>query len=148
MKSGLVLQRKIFTDHSTIGDLYLDGEFQCETLEDTIRNQKIDGMTAIPAGEYEVIIRASQRYGRPMPYLLKVPFFEGIMIHTGNSDKDVRGCIAVGQYDPNQKDFISTSRHTFDELFPKIEKALLKSRLFINIYGGYSKEDFKPLSVA
>lgn len=148
MKDGLVLSRKIFTDHSTIGDLYLDGEFVCSTLEDTIRKQKIPGETAIPAGEYEIIVKASKRYGRLMPYLLRVPFYEGIMIHWGNDKNSTAGCILVGQYDPTVRDFISTSRVTFDDLFPKIETALANDRLFVNIYGGYTKQDFESIKLA
>ena len=52
----LQLIRKQFTEHSTIGELSVDGAFECFTLEDVVRPVKIKGMTAIPAGSYEIVV--------------------------------------------------------------------------------------------
>jgi hypothetical protein len=85
----------------TIGKLYIDGEYFCDTLEDKYRNldkqTKIAGETAIPYGTYEVIVNRSPKFGRDLPRLLNVPKFEGILIHRGNSVKDTAGCILVGE---------------------------------------------------
>lgn len=140
---GLTLERKIFTDKSTIGDLSLDGEFLCRTLEDTVRKTKVYGQTAIPSGTYEVIIRDSNRFKRRLPALLKVPYFDGILIHNGNTAEATLGCCLVGQYDPKMPDFIGNSVATLNEIFPKIEEALVKDRLWIDILGGYSFADFE-----
>ncbi len=118
----LVLTRKTFTDTSTIGELTVDGAFQCFTLEDVPRDRKIPGKTAIPAGTYEVIINHSPKFGRDMPRLLDVPGFEGILIHFGNKPEDTDGCILVGSSEG--KDFIGSSRVAFDALFAKLAKAV------------------------
>lgn len=143
MRNGLVLLREIYTDKSTIGKLFLDGEFVCDTLEDTCRKEKIAGVTAIPSGIYEVIINESSRFKRKMPLLLKVPYFEGVRIHNGNTAEHSLGCILVGDRDMTQPNFIGNSRATFEEVFKKIEEALAKSNLFISVVGGYSLEDFE-----
>jgi hypothetical protein len=85
----------------TIGKLYIDGEYFCDTLEDKVRDLdvevKISGETAIPAGKYEVVVNKSPKFGRELPRLLNVPKFDGILIHRGNSAKDTAGCILVGE---------------------------------------------------
>lgn len=93
----------------TIGKMYIDGKYFCDTLEDTDRGLKqsdavnsiikvkIPSKTAIPTGTYEVIVNKSPKFGRMLPRLLNVPGFDGILIHRGNSDKDTAGCILVGE---------------------------------------------------
>ena len=66
----LQLIRKEFTQRSTIGELSVDGQFECYTLEDMVRPVKIKGMTAIPAGAYEVVVTFSARFQRLLPDLL------------------------------------------------------------------------------
>lgn len=143
MKKGLVLSRKIFTDKSTLGEIFLDGEYLGDTLEDTCRKYKVQDHTAIPSGTYEVIIRESQRFKRRLPALLKVPYFDGILIHPGNTPSNTSGCVLVGKRDGTNPDYIIDSRTTFDEIFPKIEQYLAKDRLWIDICGGYSVADFE-----
>ncbi len=102
---------------STLGELYVAGNFQCYTLEDTVRTgQKVPGNTAIPTDSYSLVVDLSQRFGRMMPHLLNVPDFEGIRIHCGNTDKDTEGCILVGQ-GYNQDGTLQESRLAFDPLF-------------------------------
>lgn len=81
----------------TIGRLYIDGKYFCDTLEDPVRKVKIKGKTAIPAGTYEVIVNRSPRFKRLLPRLLNVPNFEGVLIHRGNTAEDTAGCILVGE---------------------------------------------------
>ena len=73
---------------------------QCDTLEPQWRDlksqQKVKGQTAIPEGEYKIVMSPSAKFHRNMPYLKDVPQFEGIMIHPGNTVKDTMGCILVG----------------------------------------------------
>lgn len=84
-------------DRNIIGDLFIDGEFFCHTLEDEIRPDgvKVYGKTAIQANTYEVIVNTSNRFQRKMPLLLNVPMFSGIRMHGGNDSGDTLGCILV-----------------------------------------------------
>ena len=119
------VKRKELTDESTIGDLYIDGSLFCNTLEDVIRlGSKVFGKTAIPAGEYNVIVDYSPHFGKDMPHLLNVNGFTGVRIHSGNKPEDTEGCILVGVYTPGHMDWIGNSRVTYDALFSRIQKAL------------------------
>lgn len=128
---NLNLKRIEFTDDSTIGELSIDGTFECYTLEDKVRPVKVKGLTAIPAGDYEVIINYSARFKRQLPLLLNVPGFDGIRIHTGNTSKDTEGCILVGK--TKGKDFIGLSKAAFNALFEKMKKASERGKIFIHI---------------
>jgi hypothetical protein len=107
--------------HSVIGELTIDGLWECYTLEDLERDVKIKGETAIPKGTYKVIINQSNRFKRLLPLLLNIPEFEGVRIHSGNTNHDTEGCILVGR--TRTDDFIGQSRKAFDKLFEKMKKA-------------------------
>lgn len=92
----LELKRRWFTDHSTVGELRINGDFECFVLEDVVRDHKVAGQTAIPAGTYTVIIDKSTRFKRWMLHLLNVPGFAGIRVHSGNTAADTEGCLLVG----------------------------------------------------
>lgn len=97
----LTLKRIYKGPKYTIGHLYIDGKYYCDTLEDVVRDlsieKKVPGETAIPAGTYDVIVNMSPKFGRELPRLVDVPNFSGILIHRGNTPKDTAGCILVGQ---------------------------------------------------
>lgn len=82
----------------TIGKLYIDDNYFCDTLEDTVRpkGEKIYGKTAIPAGKYKVKKTYSPRFKKQLPEILNVPNFSGVRIHAGNTAKDTEGCILLG----------------------------------------------------
>lgn len=81
----------------TIGKLYIDGHYLCDTLEDTVRNGgKIAGKTAIPAGTYKVKKTMSPRFKKVLPEILNVPGFTGVRIHAGNTAIDTDGCLLLG----------------------------------------------------
>jgi hypothetical protein len=94
--------RSVFTDKSTFGKLYLNGEFYGYTCEDIVRHlngncaNKVQNQTAIDAGTYEVVLSFSDHFKKYLPLLLNVKCFEGIRIHGGNTDADTEGCILVG----------------------------------------------------
>lgn len=83
-----------------VGALYADGVWLCNTLEPHAicwtKEYKRAGRTAIPCGTYRLQWGYSPKFGKHMPYLLDVPNFLGVMIHTGNTVADTRGCILVG----------------------------------------------------
>ena len=116
----IVVKRLYKGEKSIIGEMTVDGVFECFTLEDLERPVKIKGETAIPKGTYKVIINESNRFKRQLPLLLNVPGFEGVRIHSGNTNHDTEGCILVGQ--TRHKEFIGKSRKAFDKLFKKMQK--------------------------
>lgn len=102
----------------TIGDLYVNGELFCNTLEDVYREEKIANETCIPYGNYDIIINMSPKYKRLMPRLLNVPNFDGILIHSGNTVKDTSGCILVGTRKENT---LINSKDAFNKLFNRLK---------------------------
>jgi hypothetical protein len=117
----LELKRLHRTNNSTIGELYVNGVFECYTLEDKEREVKIKNETAIPKGVYIVGITLSNRFKKMLPILMNVPNFEGVRIHPGNSNHDTEGCILVGT--TRSVDFIGNSRKAFNKLFAKMKTA-------------------------
>jgi hypothetical protein len=117
----ITIKRLYKTDTSVVGELLVNGVWECFTLEDVERPVKIKGETAIPKGTYRVIINESNRFKRQLPLLLDVPGFEGVRIHSGNSNHDTEGCILVGQ--TRNKNYIGQSRKAFDKLFKKMQAA-------------------------
>lgn len=132
----ITVERTIFTDKSTIGELHIDGDLFCHTLEDTCRKKgvKVDGKTAIPMGRYEVVIDHSTRFDRDMPHLLDVPGFEGIRIHAGNTSEDTEGCILLGMR--HGDDVLYDSRSAYDKFFALLKDRLAKGPVHISVVGG------------
>jgi hypothetical protein len=129
MKIKLV--RIAFKDTYTIGKLYVDGVYFCDTIEDkdrglddsmTVReilNKKVKGETAIPTGHYNIEITYSPKYKRMMPLLIGVKGYSGIRIHSGNTSKDTEGCLLVGK---NTKvGMVLESRNTYQRLFAMMQ---------------------------
>jgi len=107
-----ILVKRIFKcENYTIGHLYINGTYFCDTLEDKVRNlprePKMFGKTAIPAGKYEIDMNTvspkfknrswARKYKGIVPRLKNVPYFSGVLIHPGNTSVDTDGCILVGE---------------------------------------------------
>jgi hypothetical protein len=122
----LTLLRSFPEENCTIGDLFIDGQWFCHTLEDVVRADgvKIPGETAIPAGTYKVQITWSPRFSRELPLVVDVPGFYGIRIHPGNKATDTEGCILVGDGIGTDHASITDSRKAFDRLFPILAAAV------------------------
>ena len=119
----LVLVRKTFLKDRTLGELYIEGtEYFCDTLEphciDWSKEKKVNGKTAIPEGRYKVKVGWSPKAGKNVPWLQKVPHFNGIQIHVGNFPKDTRGCILVGAA---EKNVLIDSKLVFYSLMNKLK---------------------------
>lgn len=126
------LKRIAKRDNYTIGRLYIDGEYFCDTLEDKVRDltkeAKVYGKTAIPEGTYEVTLRVqSPRFSQKrqydfckgyLPRLLNVPQFEGVLIHVGNTASDTDGCILVGKN--KMRGMVTESTDTFRRLYDRL----------------------------
>lgn len=124
---NITVIRENYHDKCTLGSLYIDGIFECFTLEDKDRHlesggKKIAGETAIPKGTYQVIIDYSNRFQEKMPHILSVPDFEGIRIHPGNTDADTHGCILVGQV--KSSDSVLSSRLAYAAFLKKLKSAI------------------------
>ena len=120
----LTLQRITKDKNYTLGELSIDGEKFCHTLEPTWRKpeaRKIPGKTAIPEGRYPIVITLSPKFKQWLPLLLHVPNFTGIRIHAGNMAKDTKGCILVGEN--TGKGVLSDSRIWVERLKRRIVDA-------------------------
>lgn len=140
----LRVERRWRKDNYTVGRLYVDGKYFCNTLEDKdrglkqgdgmelIKEKKVYGETAVPTGRYRVRMDViSPKYSRidwyrnlcggKMPRLENVPGFEGVLIHPGNTAADSLGCILVGK---NTKvGQLTSSKATFATLYDRIRSA-------------------------
>ena len=121
-KMLIEVKRFEFKDTHTVGKMYVDGVYECYTLEDAVRNgTKIIGKTAIPIGTYKLIIDASTRFKQDMPHILDVPDFTGVRIHAGNTSADTDGCILLGSTWAG-KDFIGNSKIAYKKFFDKLKQ--------------------------
>jgi len=139
----LTYNRKIKTDNSTIGELYVNGVFECFLLEDKdrgltskmnlfeINQKKIFGKTAIPTGRYEIAITFSNRFKTYLPLLMSVTGYEGIRIHSGNKAEDTEGCLLPGSV--KGIDRVFESKVAFNSLFKKLKAVEKKEKIFITI---------------
>jgi hypothetical protein len=117
----ITVLRRWFTPKSTQSILFINGEQECFVLEDVTRPdgaKKVPGKTAIPAGRYRLIVDWSNRFQKYAFHILDVPNFDGIRIHSGNTDKDTDGCLLVGQ--ERQFDAVLLSHKAFVALWEKL----------------------------
>lgn len=117
--------------NTTIGALYINGKFECWTLEDEHRTVKVFGETRIPEGDYQIKLRTvgghHNRYSnkfdfhKGMLHLQDVPNFKWILIHIGNTDDDTAGCLLVGKdlYETS----IGNSTGAYKQMYQKVIKA-------------------------
>lgn len=144
MDLNLKLERKWKKEKYTIGNLFINGVFFSNVLEDTVRGLrqdmtpeeikkiKIHGQTAIPSGRYEIRVTLSARFRRQLPILLNVPGYAGVRIHPGNTDANTEGCLLPGKNDRVGQ--VSNSRATMAALQKQIEDAIYQnSKVYIEI---------------
>lgn len=142
----LTVKRKYRGSEYTIGHLYVDGKYFCDTIEDVdrglndrmpvtqIKSIKIKGKTCIPYGTYTVTMNTvSPKYSNyskypyaafvsgKMPRLLNVPGFEGVLIHPGTTANDTDGCLLVGENKVKGK--LINSQATWKKLCSLLVKA-------------------------
>lgn len=139
------LHRKWRRKGYSIGILYINGQRICETLEDedrglkqelslpTLKSMKVKGQTAIPVGTYQVLMTFSPKYKRIMPLVSNVPAYEGIRIHSGNTNRDTEGCILCGRNTEVGK--VTNSRYWTKKVTELIQQATdRKEQITIQIY--------------
>lgn len=138
-----LLLRRIFKGPYTIGKLFINGVYECDTLEDQdrgltsqmsleeIKAKKVYGVTAIPTGTYSINMTTvspkfkDRAWAKPykgiLPRLENVKGYEGVLIHVGNKAEDTLGCILVGEN--KVKGQVINSTATFYELMTVLLKA-------------------------
>ena len=134
----------------TPGDLYVDGTYFCHTVEDVVRDRdadqdgdidkddvkqfKVYGETAIPAGRYPFVLELSPKYGPDTMTIKDVPGFTGIRVHSGNTEIDTNGCLILGdQFTPDYTISPGTSRPAIERLKTVI-LAVKGEQVWINIH--------------
>ena len=147
----LRLKRIARKETYTIGRLYVDGNYCCDTIEDRDRGlsqslpvsvniaKKRKGMTAIPTGRYRVTLEVkSPRFSKfksyawcdgYLPRLINVPAFDGILIHAGNTAANTDGCLLVGENKVVGK--VLNSMDTLKRLYAILKTA--KDNIYITV---------------
>ena len=119
-KINLLIIRDTFTEESIIGRLFINGELFCDTLENPWKNNQRN-ISCIPDGEYDVRLRLPRESAtRDYIHLLvkDVPNRDWILFHRGNTAKDTRGCILVGQ--GSSHNAVQNSRLAMDLLIKEV----------------------------
>ena len=141
----LTIKRTITRNSYTLGELYIDGQFFCSTLEDRdrgltqnmsveqIKSMKVPGETAIPKGTYRVTLGVvSPKFSKypfymqtcegKLPRLIDVKGYEGVLIHVADGPKRdslVQGCIGVGNL--SAEEYLMNGKKVFVELYNKLK---------------------------
>ena len=137
-----VIRTQFGTD-ATNGLLFIDGIFECYTLEDQYQAVKVMHETCIPEGTYDIKFRKTggfhakytERYKNAhhgMLHIQDVPNFTYILIHTGNTDEHTSGCLIVGEtqqdLEVSKDGFIGTSAVAYKKLYAKVAGQLLQGK--------------------
>lgn len=153
--------KRIYTNNQyTIGHIYVDGTYVCDSIEDAdrglkdsmtldeIRSKKIKDKTAIPQGNYKVTMNvisprfSKKKYykdfcGGRLPRITSVKGFDGVLIHIGNTDKDSSGCLIVGYN--KEKGKVLNSKQAFEKLYRMLDSANRNGeKIDIKIYSTYN----------
>lgn len=128
-----IIKRLVFSEKSTISELWVNGIFFCHILEDKDRGLhqwmieaeiaaiKVPRQTAIPRGFYHCKMTLSPRFGKMMPEVLDVKCFSGVRMHAGNDADNTEGCPLFGDYSPKKPDWVSNSTARKNEFYSLID---------------------------
>lgn len=155
---GNVLVKRIRQgNNSTLSEIYVDDLLVCYGLEDTVREVKIKGETAIPAGKYPLFLNTygamNARYKRRFPLLHQgmieikdIPNYSYVYIHIGNNFGDTAGCLLVGQnWELIAGDYeLRQSRKVYLSLYMRLIEMMAREKVFIEI-SNEVKSDFLTL---
>lgn len=141
----LTVKRTVLRSNYTLGELYIDGQFFCSTLEDLdrgltqdmplnlIKSLKIPGETAIPKGTYKVTLDVvSPKFSKypfymkvcegKLPRLIDVKGYEGVLIHVADGikrDTLLQGCIGIGNL--SSEEYLINGKQVFTEFYNRIK---------------------------
>ena len=139
----LTVVRTQFGTDATNGLLFIDGIFECYTLEDQYQAVKVMHETCIPEGTYNIKFRKTggfhakytERYKNAhhgMLHIQDVPNFTYILIHTGNTDEHTSGCLIVGEtqqdLEVSKDGFIGSSAVAYKKMYAKVAGQLLQGK--------------------
>ena len=139
----LTVVRTQFGTDATNGLLFIDGLFECYTLEDQYQAVKVMHETCIPEGTYDIKFRKTggfhakytERYKNAhygMLHIQDVPNFTYILIHTGNTDEHTSGCLIVGEtqqdLEVSKDGFIGSSTVAYKKMYSKVASKLLQGK--------------------
>jgi len=139
----LQVVRHQFGTDATNGMLFINGIFECYTLEDQYQAVKVMHETCIPEGTYKIKFRKTggfhakytERYKNAhhgMLHIQDVPNFTYILIHTGNSDEHTSGCLIIGEtqqdLDISKDGFIGSSAVAYKKMYAKVSSELLQGK--------------------
>jgi len=139
----LTVVRTQFGTDATNGLLFIDGIFECYTLEDQYQAVKVMHETCIPEGTYDIKFRKTggfhakytERYKNAhhgMLHIQDVPNFTYILIHTGNTDEHTSGCLIVGEtqqdLEVSKDGFIGSSAVAYKKMYAKVAGQLLQGK--------------------
>ena len=156
----LQVVRTQFGKDATNGLLFVNGVFECYTLEDQYQAVKVMHETCIPEGTYDIKFRTvggfhekyKKKYGNShygMLHLQDVPNFTYILIHAGNTDEHTSGCLIVGEtqqdLDISDDGFVGHSGKAYVKLYNKVAKELLLGKSVTIEYTTITKLLEKPL---
>tara|TARA_B100000029_G_scaffold494652_1_gene558683 strand:- start:81 stop:677 length:597 start_codon:yes stop_codon:yes gene_type:complete len=135
--------RTQFGKDATNGLLFIDGLFECYTLEDQYQAVKVMHETCIPEGTYDIKFRKvggfHERYAAKyqnahygMLHIQDVPNFTYILIHSGNTDEHTSGCLIVGEtqqdLDVSKDGFVGSSVVAYKKMYSKVANQLLQGK--------------------
>jgi hypothetical protein len=137
----ITVERVESDNDATISKVYVDDVYICDGIEDEHRDKKVAGETRIPAGKYKILVRTwggfHTRYTAKFPKfhkgmleVAKVPGFDSILIHVGNTDDDTEGCLLVGKR-VKGKMFVSSSVKTYSAFYQLVIESALQGELEI-----------------
>lgn len=120
----------------TLGAFFVDGQFECFTLEDEARTVKIDSETRIPRGRYEIkfqkVGRLHDKYAEKfgaehhgMLALQDVPNFAGVMLHMGATTEHTAGCPLLADT-AMSSGALANSQQAYKRVYARVSEALLR----------------------
>ncbi len=139
----LTVVRHQFGTDATNGLLFINGIFECYTVEDQYQAVKVMHETCIPEGTYDIKFRKTggfhERYDKRyknahygMLHLQDVPNFTYILIHAGNSSDDSSGCLLTTttqtDLDSAKAGFGGQSQLAYKRMYDKVAKVLLQNK--------------------
>lgn len=136
-------------NNSTLSEIYLNEKFFCYGLEDLVRDEKIRGATAIPAGTYSLRLNTygamNARYKRRFPAMHRgmieisnIPNFSYVYIHIGNNFGDTAGCLLVGdsyRYDDDGDYILLKSAKAYRRVYAMLVDAVAEGEGEIIVNG-------------